>query len=263
VMPPIDSWAFSRFFCATETSSLLCQVSLSIGLTGLLVPGGIAVSTGWGHGVPATRRWKHCLNPRLNPQKYCGIFKQGIWTLWLFRKQYLFACQQQLSWLPSIGWGSRTKGLCLIYLCKQVTEARSKVWPIYGCMCLYWLLYLQCYVTFLIFTFSKFCLPAVLFPSFLLQHCHNPGTTLLAQYVGNPRPCCSTTTSKAHLLSRGKRWKWSTDTDQHQLGKSSQNQLFPKYLPSVKMEKGKISKHMSLSPRHPLNLSHGMKFHCI
>jgi hypothetical protein len=60
-------------------------------------------------------------------QKCCGIFKQGNRTPRLFRKQYLLACQQQLSRFTSKAWAPRTKGPYLIYPSEQVTEARSKV----------------------------------------------------------------------------------------------------------------------------------------
>jgi hypothetical protein len=53
--------------------------------------------------------------------------EEGNGTPRLFRKQCLLACWQWLSGFTSKGWAPRTKGPCLIYLCKEVTEARNKV----------------------------------------------------------------------------------------------------------------------------------------
>jgi hypothetical protein len=92
-------------------------------------------------------------------------FKLGTGTPRLFRKQCLLACWQRFSRCTSKGWAQRTKGSHLIYPCKQVKEAKSKVSPIYGCMQLYWLLYPQCYVTFFTFELFKFYLSAMPSPS--------------------------------------------------------------------------------------------------
>jgi hypothetical protein len=50
-------------------------------------------------------------------------------------------CWHRLNRLVSKGWAPRTKRSPLIYLCKQVTEAKSKAQFTYGCMWLYWLFY--------------------------------------------------------------------------------------------------------------------------
>jgi hypothetical protein len=47
-------------------------------------------------------------------------------------------CQHRPIRLMSKGWAPRTKGSHL-YPCKQVTEAKSKAQPTYGCMWLHWL----------------------------------------------------------------------------------------------------------------------------
>jgi hypothetical protein len=51
----------------------------------------------------------------------------------------ILLCQHRLSGLVSKGWAPRTKRPHLIYLCKQVTEAKSNVQPTYVCMWLHWL----------------------------------------------------------------------------------------------------------------------------
>jgi hypothetical protein len=89
------------------------------------------------------------------------------------------SCWHRLSRLESKGWAWRTKGSYLIYPCKQVTEAKSKIYPIYGCMQLYWLFCLQCYMTF--FTFRFFVLSSCyVIPSSLL---HYQNTDLLASFL--------------------------------------------------------------------------------
>jgi hypothetical protein len=53
----------------------------------------------------------------------------------------ILLCQHRLSGLVSKGWAPRTKRSHLMYPCMQVTEAKSKAQPTYGCMWLYWLFY--------------------------------------------------------------------------------------------------------------------------
>jgi hypothetical protein len=50
-------------------------------------------------------------------------------------------CWHRPSRLVSKGRAPRTKRSTLIYPCKQVTEAKSKSQPTYGCMWLHWLFY--------------------------------------------------------------------------------------------------------------------------
>jgi hypothetical protein len=58
-------------------------------------------------------------------------------------------------------WALRTKGSHLLYPCKQITEAKNKAQPTYGCMWLYWLFHFPTYVTFFMLQFFISALPSL------------------------------------------------------------------------------------------------------
>jgi hypothetical protein len=85
---------------------------------------------------------------------FCSVIVAGFWNrVTGHRGRSLesdaLLCQHRLRGLEPKGWAPRTKGTCLIYPCKQVTE-------VYGYVLFHWLLYSQCYVTLLTSSFLKF-----------------------------------------------------------------------------------------------------------
>jgi hypothetical protein len=74
---------------------------------------------------------KYCLcDHRSEPSKCYWKFKQRHRTLKQCNNKQYFTVPAQLSRFMSKGWAPTTKGSQLLYTCKQVTEAKSKVWLI-------------------------------------------------------------------------------------------------------------------------------------
>jgi hypothetical protein len=113
-LPPSSLLSIPFFCCSPTLSFLRDHLSLlDFHLTLAFKFGGFSPSSGF------------------LSMSYCQI---GTRTPKLFRKQYLLACWQWLSRFISKGWAPRPKGSHLIYPCKQIAGAKSKVSPIYGCM---------------------------------------------------------------------------------------------------------------------------------
>jgi hypothetical protein len=71
----------------------------------------------------------------------CGRLLAEIRDIEADYQEAFFIVPAQTQRTVSKGWAPRTKGSHLIYPCKQVTEAKSKVWSIYAYIKFYWLLY--------------------------------------------------------------------------------------------------------------------------
>jgi hypothetical protein len=112
----------------------------------------------------------------------CGNLKLSYRTLRQISRKQCLLCQHRPSGLVFRGWALRTKGSHLIYPCKQVTEAKSKVQPTCGCMRLRWLFHFPRAMWPSCFNSSKFYLSAL--PSLPPSHCQNT-----ACFFSGPPPC--------------------------------------------------------------------------
>jgi hypothetical protein len=84
--------------------------------------------------------WCSTINKNVDWINYCCRnlkLKNGI--LRQCSRNQGFIMPEQTQWTRIQGWDSRTKRSHLIYPFKQVTRAKSKTQPKYGCMWLYWL----------------------------------------------------------------------------------------------------------------------------
>jgi hypothetical protein len=146
LMGRAPNWFLSLFWVSLCNQDLFSgvpgEVSPSVGSIGLLVPGRMLY---WHTGDAKSHRQEEentICESQTNPQKCCGIFKQGNGTPRLFKKQYLLACRQQLSGFTSKVWAPEQRVSPYIPL-QAGYRARSKVSPMYGCMHLHWLLHPQ------------------------------------------------------------------------------------------------------------------------
>jgi hypothetical protein len=119
------------FSCASETLTLTCwEDEFLSGSSCPLVPGGIS---SWHSGGmhPGDRGGDNSPSPQsqiTSPQEMLWEF--ASWDMGLLKQlagSNILLCQHRLSGLMSKGWAPRTKWPHLIYPCKQVTEAKSKV----------------------------------------------------------------------------------------------------------------------------------------
>jgi hypothetical protein len=108
-----------------------------------------------------------------SPKKCCGNLKVRYRTLRKFSRKQHFIMMAQTQWTHVQRLSPRTKGSCLIYPCKHVTEAKKQslthIWLHVTSLAI---LFPQCYVTFFMFQFFKFYLSVMpsLPPATLSEH---------------------------------------------------------------------------------------------
>jgi hypothetical protein len=121
--------ALPWFHCASEALAPTCQEDESfLWSNPLLAPGRITFPGGLRDAFWWQGRWKNTASEsQTNLQKCRMILKDREMGYQGSLIGNVLLCWHRLSGLLSKGWALRTKGPHLIYPCKQVTEARSKV----------------------------------------------------------------------------------------------------------------------------------------
>jgi hypothetical protein len=114
--------------CWRPSPQLVRRTSPSSGSNHLLIPDGITSPSSPGDALQWQGRCKNTLSKSwMILQKCCRILEYRDGTPRQISRKHILLCQHRLSGLVSKGWDLRTMGFYIIYPCKQITEATSKV----------------------------------------------------------------------------------------------------------------------------------------